>query len=271
MTIITNAEKYINTISSIFRDNKYNYVYVSVGSKFIGLDVFINTISMSIASRVDTNALYQMVPEFLINKPETNQILNIVIDLFTDDTDIELNSRLIETRIKPNIDTVIINMDCNKICFYELCSYLLYELLRHNILETNFMICNYIKFSNTPNKRELYTEENVSNTINSCFKAEYKKYNICYYEWYGYRSNLYNFIYNYRYSKTDLLFYKTVTDINDRLNQISRHFDNEHYKQLLNNPKLQGIINNSYDITSSIEVEPITRIASTTIKNIYLI
>ena len=96
MLITTNETGFIPEFNAFMQTKlPYQYVYISLGSKFNQADVYFNAGSNTLTSRVDTNAVLQMVPMFLRKKPEKYHILNIIIDIFPTHADMVMNTRLI--------------------------------------------------------------------------------------------------------------------------------------------------------------------------------
>ena len=251
MIVVTDSKNCINTIDNIFKNQSYHYVYVSIGSKYNQQDVYFYSSSMPVAKRVDTNALRQMVPLFLYTKPPLKKILNITIDIFNTEQEILFNKRLIESSEIDNMDNVIINMSCNEANIIAFGERILSLVSYNNILETNFMLCNYVKFANSPNPEELHAENNIPIYLEKIFKGNYSK---SYYEWYGYKYNLYNCIYSVSYGKQDIFLYKTMNYLNDRMKILS----NNHKKEYIMNfdIKITELMSNTYDISSINETEP---------------
>jgi hypothetical protein len=249
MLFITESNNYITVIDNIFKNKSYHYVYVSIGSKYNQQDVYFYSSSMPLAKRVDTNAVYQMVPLFLYTKPSSKNILNITIDIFRTEDEIQFNKRLIESTDIDNMDNLIINMICNEETITEFGEHILSKLMKFNILEPNFMLCNYVKFANSPNPTEFHAENKIPMYLEKLFKD---KYNKSYYEWYGYKYNLYNCIYNVSYGKSDIYLYKSKNDLNDKIDLLC----NQNIEKKINNQKIIDLMVNSYDISVINETEP---------------
>lgn len=252
MLFTANTSNYKYIIYNIFKNKIYDYVYVSIGSKYNQQDVYFYSQTMNVANRRDTNALYQMVPLFLYTKPSSKTILNITIDIFRNDHELLFNKRLIESTDIDNMDNLIINMTCNEETIREFGETLLLKLLNNNISETDFMLCNYVKFMNSPNPEEIDAENNIPIYLEKIFKGEYLKYINSYYEWYGYKYNLYNCIYNVSYGKKDICLYNTTTILNNKINILH----NQNIRKSINEKKIIELMVNSYDISVINETEP---------------
>jgi hypothetical protein len=255
MLFIADSKNCITTIDTVFKNKSYHYVYVSIGSKYNQQDVYFYSSSMPVAKRVDTNALQQMVPMFLYTKPSSTNILNITIDIFSSDHELQFNKRLIVSTDIENMDNIIINMNCNEQNIIAFGEKLLSLVSYTNILETNFMLCNYVKFANSPNYEELHAENKIPIHLENLFKGKYSKYINSYYEWYGYKYNLYNCIYNVSYGKKDIYLYKTTTELNNIMN-ILRNQNIQTKK--INDIKIIELMVNSYDISVINDTEPLS-------------
>uniref|UniRef100_A0A6C0J144 Uncharacterized protein n=1 Tax=viral metagenome TaxID=1070528 RepID=A0A6C0J144_9ZZZZ len=249
MVFITDSNNYITNIDNIFKNKSYHYVYVSIGSKYNQQDVYFYSSSMPLAKRVDTNAVHQMVPLFLYTKPSSKNILNITIDIFSTEYEIQFNKRLIESTDIENMDNLIINMSCNKANLNAFGEHILSTLMNSNILEPNFMLCNYVKFANSPNPEEFHAEKKIPIYLEKLFKDKYMN---SYYEWYGYNYNLYNCIYNVSYGKSDIYLYKTKNDLNNIIDLLC----NQNIQKKINDQKIIELMANSYDISVINEIEP---------------
>jgi hypothetical protein len=255
MLFETDLNTYAVTLTTVFaQQKKYEYVYVSIGSKYNQHDVYFYSYNSPLAKRVDTNALEQMVPVFLRIKPIDRNILVIVIDTFNTDNDIQMNRRLIQSILTENMDCILINMFCTNDNLHEFCSKLIAKVLLENIHESNCMICNYVKFLNMPNELEKVAEAVIPATVQSVLsRPDFNKYKDCYYEWYGYRNSLYNCIYNVSYAKSNLYFHKRAHDLEIKMEQLA----NLHRRpiQVIYDKNIVGLLTHSYDITSPYDVD----------------
>lgn len=226
----------------------YDYVYMSIGSKFNQQDAFFHSVNFPLAKRVDTNALLQMVPMFIRTKPSNQRTLVISVDTYRNGDDILMNQRQIQSVITENIDCIMVDMFCTSETLRELCSTLFTKMIIHDIQENNVMVCNFVKFMNTPNEMEMKSETVIPDTIQSTLqKPEFKKYVNCYAEWYGYIYGLYNCIYTVSPFKNDLYFKKRMTDMETYITQLTSV---PLKPQLHRNIKLSKLLMNTYDISS---------------------
>lgn len=252
MIIKTDVLSFVSTFDTFLQTTiPYQYGYISFGSKFNHADVYFNAGSNTLSTRVDTNAVAQMVPMFLRTKPEKYHILNIIIDIFPTQADLEMNARLINEVVNDNIDSILINMKCTYINMQEVVGRIMDWAIKQGISPLNLMLCNYIKFMNQPNMTEYEDELIIPKAIqNVLYKSNYENYKNTYYEWYGYKMKLYDCIYNVSFANRDLYFYQTTVHLINYINLITKPF---------NNPKLctkiEGLLHHSYDITCCVDIE----------------
>jgi hypothetical protein len=245
---------YKSIIDTIFNQNKqYQYIYVSVGSKYNERDIVFRSSTHPVANYKNTNASYQMVPNFLQNKSLDTNVLIIIIDIFSEIVNNDFNISIMSSIITSNIDICMVSMDCCSKSFIDLCILLMTNVKTQNIPVTRFMICNYIKFMNTPNDNENNAGKTVVKTITSVLDKDiFSIYKDCFYQWYGYKYYLYNCIYKHSVSYTDLYINNTITD----LNQLMRVWSGATYTHLDYNSKMKNLLENSYDITISYNTDP---------------
>lgn len=246
MIINTNENHYTNPLNELFKSKRYTYAYISIGSKYNQPDVWFKP-KGELSTRVDTNAIVQMVPMFLRTKPDNMHILNILIDIFPTQHDMDMNKRLIDTVITDNMDCIIINMKCTATNLKEILESIMRNILNQKINPLCFMICNYVKYMNEPNRDEnesvIFIPKSIISVLN---KTDYQN---CYYEWYGYNYNLYNCIYNVLFVSRDLHFYQTTLKL-------------VNYIKLISKPsittarcsRLDGLLYNSYDISEYYDI-----------------
>jgi len=254
MLFNANSKTFNDIIDTIFSQNKqYQYIYVSVGSKYNERDIMFRSSTLPLAKLKTTNAIYQMVPNFLQNKTIDTNVLIIIIDIFRDKANTDFNTSIVSSRMTTNIDICIVSMDCCSEPFIDLCILLMTNVQKQNIRVTSFMICNYIKFMNTPNDNEWNAEKTVVKSITSVLKQDqFAPYKDCFYQWYGYKYHLYNCIYKHSLSYTDLYFNNTITDLHTLMRAWSYSpcicFDYSF--------KIKKLLEHSYDVTTSYDVDP---------------
>ena len=205
----------LNIVNNYINDNleKYNYIYISLGSAY---------------NEYDTNSIYQAVPEFISSKYLNTdvKILTIMIDdLMIDDLiqkHIGLSSIL-------NYDFIHINRQINIEDIISFFGNLKSKLIKNNITKDKLLICNYITFTDFKKSNLLYIkekniEDNIKQKIQEILQID-DDYSESYYIWIGYKINnnisndiTKNYIYKYNDEKqiVDIITqYKTMmTDEN---------------------------------------------------------
>lgn len=194
---------YCQVINRIF-EGKYDYVYLSFGSKFNEPTFEINGETYS------TNATFQMFPGFLRYRPYQKMLI-ICVDDFgfshqetgdiseTGETSeiMRINTKIIERELDENVDFVFCNMNLTCESLGKFMEYFVAKLNESEISSDDFMVCNFIRFLHEPNAVEYDMEENASRKIKDVLGND--KYENCLYEWcgYGYNTTFYNVIYRY--------------------------------------------------------------------------
>ncbi len=165
--------------------NQYNYIYVSIGSKYNSGTVNFNGILY------ETNACYQMHPLF-IKQENPLKTLCIMIDKLgkNDNTEDYIHSILYE-----NVDFILIDNHFDKQSIVWFLDLFIAKLNEAEFPESNVMIANYVRYLNTPNSAEMKMEKRIPKTIHEMLLDT--NYCNCFYQWFGYRKYLYNCIYNY--------------------------------------------------------------------------
>lgn len=200
----------IDDIQSIRNENEnIDFAYISIGSKFNNEVVHLKNKQLS------TNANYQMIPQFLRNPHEDKYKYVIIIDHFNKE-DIKKNTSIVMSDTTLKIRLFIVNFkidDKNDLLIDFLRSLSsIFSFLKRN----QFIVCNYIKFLNQPNKLEQEAEEKVLTIIKS--SLEKTNFENCHYEWFGYNSCLYNYIYNKKYFCNLLNYHRNVKKIEELIN-----------------------------------------------------
>ena len=176
-------------ISELMNTNKYNYVYISIGSKH-NKDCLndVNGCSYS-------NAYLQMLPEFLYNKQDDEKILIIIFDHFETENNLNKNKMILNERIGKNMDIVVMNALCNAEILKRFIPFMFTLITEKEIEPQKIMICNYVKFANVPNQTENLHQHVVYNHISNELH-KYPDYIDSFYQWFGYEhKTLYNMIY----------------------------------------------------------------------------
>lgn len=167
---------------------EYDYIYISIGSKPN------QTMVPFSPNNKKSNAYEQMFPVFL--QREDKKILVIVIDKFNKRLLNHVSNQLNRV-LTDNIDFYILNGLCNKKFLSEFLQLFVEKLKDINFPPLSFMICNYVRFMNTPNEIELDSEKYVPQIIQEKLN-ETEIYDNCFYQWFGYRYYFYNYIYKYK-------------------------------------------------------------------------
>lgn len=184
------------TIFEVTANIPLTRVYVSIGSKLNN-----EKVDSREHPSWQSNALDQMFPMFLCSPlNETichNNTLIIIIDKFSAH-EYSKNELLLTTRLGDNhcCHIVVFNTLCNEKLIIPFMNYLTHMCKQHQIACDNLMLCNYTKFSSTPNKQEVAQSHFISPLINKLLNKTVQ-YKGCLYEWFGYNYSMYNFIYNY--------------------------------------------------------------------------
>jgi hypothetical protein len=191
----------------------FSSIYISIGSKMNERTVqFSSNSSNKKPTKYRTNCLNQMVPVFLQTQPLSQRSLCIIIDQFNNEENLDQNIRLLKTITDVDMDICLINKYCNKLFLEELISYIV-EFAKEQAIDPNkMMICNFVKYLGSPNTQELACEgmipEIIQKTLNNSIYSE------CFYEWFGYRFYLYNFIYNYKkYGQYSFIYRDAIKDL----------------------------------------------------------
>ena len=209
-------------------------VYISFGSKLNELTLEREYLDEEVFTSPRVNAGYQMVPFFLCANSNPREkllcdrrpckVLNIVIDIFNDEEQIESSKKYIESSLSDkrevdsplvtsNITQFFINiidvrdgiiqdaMKKGKNPFIAEKQYLFLGMLantickrvrENRIIDKNYMVVNYIKFKH-PNPIEQHLGTNISQILNKVMIDN--EYENSYYEWFGYnRMIFYNCI-----------------------------------------------------------------------------
>lgn len=185
----------LNTIEQLLQTNKYKYVYLSFGSKFNDLIVYFPT------STEPCNSMQQMYPTFMQQLDEKN--ICIIVDTFNSMQLSDNQGRLKE--IQSNYtDFIIVNKYCDSSFTESLVSQVILSISEYNLPNHRFMIANYVRHLNEPNHNEKESEcmfpTTIQNILNNSVFTNYKD---CFYQWFGYKKSLYNYLYKYNNIQTN--------------------------------------------------------------------
>jgi hypothetical protein len=223
--------------------NAYQNVYVSLGGKFNEPLVCYNDIKMK------SNSEYQMIPGYLRNDDEKSLV--IIIDVFRDTANIEVNVKLLGSIIKDysNIDVILLNNEITPRSLKNMIRTILSFAKIQNIHPSKYLFCNYIRFV-SPNPIETVFEMKLPTKIQRVHN-EFPDYEGGFYQWYGQRIQTYNLIYNFKkyhfgwlsqHSRLSLLFqkYYDKTQIN---------MGNTCLLMMQTEKVVDAFLHNSFDIT----------------------
>ena len=168
--------------------DKVGFVYISLGSKLNREEIYVE------GKCVKSNAYYQMVPEYCRSSYKEKLNIIFIIDTFKGT---ELNQHRSAMReFTTGINKIfLINFKIEDDTIIHLQTFI--KMLADIFVYMNddqFMFCNYIKFSNSPNTMEINTLELIKQKLIPVLDDT--KFKNSYYEWFGYHSGLYDFIYN---------------------------------------------------------------------------
>jgi hypothetical protein len=233
--LLDSINKALVPIFEILPTFSKDLVYVSFGSKLNERRLEDEYLDPDYTYMNRVNAGYQMVPFFLCSNSNPREkllcdgrsckVLNIVIDIFNDETDIETSKRYIIESLTnkseldapldtSNITQFFINIldvrngilmdvmkqpgknpytaDEHHLFLGMIADVLCKKMKENEIADKNFMVCNYIKFKH-PNPPEERLRVKVSETLSNIMNRN--KYENSYYEWSGYgRMVFYNCI-----------------------------------------------------------------------------
>lgn len=236
----------------IYESGEFNMIYVSIGGK---LNEYTVQFRENARKQHPTNSRQQMYPTFLRHRNQTNKILIIAIDNFRDRFIFENNKQIIENIMENNVTFIMVNYQFNKQSLI-LFTQFITKIAKNNEIDKNmFIICNFVKHLNEPNIREHRDEEMIPKTIQSVLN-ESSEYSDCFYEWFGYRFYLYNFIYRYKPYEFGLHLGRLIPDIEFLIEKQTK--DNMKSVSVVQNSALIKFLDNVYDITGGVDNDDYT-------------
>ena len=243
MNFISNLDECKILIDTLWTlDNTYDYIYISLGSKYNEIQ---NT-------NVKSNAHYQMIPEFLKHHDLNKKILCICLDRFENESSKNINIEMVQRFLNINMDFIFYDQDETVQKMEQFIIYIISLFQSKNIHPSKCMIANYIRFLHSPNHTEEYFEKNIPVILSKLLQKT--EYECCFYQWYGYHPNLYNFIYNYKKYHFPLImdFVKIHSLLKlhiqeNILNSYNIHGIPEFSKRSI--PNITNFMKNTYDIT----------------------
>ena len=193
-----------------------NKVYVSIGSKFNAPRVILND-----KNEIETNSLFQMLPWFLQMKEtyDDDQCIVIIIDDFNNKANYVENINLLQSLPIQGTHILMCNVHCTEGFLTQFVDQLIEFLCQSNIYSENFLICNYVKFLNTPNDFERMSETIIPETIQRVLNCNKNNiYSERFYDWFGYNRSLYNYIYCYKLYRNN---YTAMRRLETMLNRLA--------------------------------------------------
>tara|TARA_B100000123_G_scaffold146575_1_gene108248 strand:+ start:1737 stop:2528 length:792 start_codon:yes stop_codon:yes gene_type:complete len=225
-----------NNILESFRESlsnfPYKYVYVSIGSKFNQSHVKIKDFSQK------TNANVQILPKFL---KKEEQLIIMIDRISTEDSKLD-HLEYIDDRVNKNSKCIILNKYADKNFLEEFLDILLPKLFDHYIDSNNFIISTFLKFLNAPNDIERNSAKIIQTTIYDYLKLfQDKIYLNCFYEWFGYETILYDYIYNFNMLKTSQISSKHIYEVQTILKRLSNTSSSS--AMVIQNPDISSVLN----------------------------
>jgi hypothetical protein len=223
--------------------NPIHKIYVSVGGKYNARAVQIG----SEGTIIPSNSLFQMFPHFLqAREPDPDdQCLIIAIDDFHNVQNLADNIALLQELKVPNTYIILCNRLCTKPFMTSFMEELLEFVRQANVSNKNFMICNYIKFLNTPNDIERRSAASIPDAIQQVLNLEPNTlYSDCFYDWFGYNQAKYNYVCCYKYKNQ--VNYASLHKLEKILNELIR---DSSAKITFRNYAETNFWDNMYDIT----------------------
>ena len=225
---------FLQNFSNELANFPYRYIYISFGSK-------LNCKYIELMGRKKkSNANIQILPKFL---KETDQLIIMVDYLTTNDSKEDhlkfINDELLQCN---NCKCIILNTYADENFINGVFDILLPKLIEHHINSNNLIIVNFIKFLNTPNESEKASALIVSKTI-YYYLEKFKEaiYLDCYYEWFGYRKVLYNYIYNFHALKSQQVTIQHLYEIETILQYLTNSSINN--VMVIQNQDISSILN----------------------------
>jgi hypothetical protein len=224
----------------------YDYIYVSMGSKYNNSE----TITYTIANKTihkKTNAEWQMIPEFIRNISNQMKTLVICIDRFENNTIKKTNIDVLSHIINNGMYIIICDLDGTIHLFESIIDIITKSAVKYAIPPEKIMIVNFIRFI-YPNHTESYLEENLSKSLHK--QLLQTAYTDCLYEWFGYQPNLYNIVYKYNAQSLFIILSSVINTLNKNIEHCELTSDNIHILEnsTINRRFLGIFLKNTFDI-----------------------
>lgn len=232
----SNMHQLQKAIQDIIDTIKINQIYISIGGK--------------INRQVNNNSVYHLIPSYLQyvsdNDINDKESLIIIIDNFTT-YDFNHCSDYVSNQENHNHHVLLYNQFVNTVFIDKFIPYII-RLSRFLSIEPNkLLICNYVKFKNPPNENEVDSLHNIPTSIYNILKnREFTYYIDCFYEWFGYRNGLCDYIYNYRQYQ---LYHGAYAPLNLLIDTLKKIKYDDTYKLEIFDMKIINFWNYIYDIT----------------------
>ena len=210
-------------------------IYISIGGKINEDDNFIN---------YNNNSICQIIPSYF--RLSSGSQLVIVFDVFTQ-ADFERCSERIKTHLITDTHIILCNQYCNCSFIRKFIPYIINIARQINCAPSNMVICNFVKFKYQVTPAEQQCLDEIPNNIYAILiNPLYKDYIESFYEWFGYNSYLYNFIYKYKYYKIYRGAYSSLNLLSDTIKTMGI---NTNYQLTISNPQVLNFWNYIYDFT----------------------
>lgn len=245
-----NVDEINAEISRIIHESEnFDMIYVSIGGKLNEHHVQFRSPEKVAGKSYQTNSARQMYPRFLEDRSPNCKILVIAIDNFKDRFLYERNKEDVKDLLDDNVTFIMANYQFNEASLTLFISYITRIAKNNEIAKENFMICNYVKHLNEPNIREFRDEEMIPRTIQSVLnRPDFIEYTECFYDWFGYRFYLYNFLYRYKYNSILMGITTVVPDLESIVEgQIQ---NNSKDIMVVQSTPILRFLDNVYDITT---------------------
>ena len=194
MNIIKEFHSFGKQLTEYFNNHDCYYVYISFGSKFNEHNVDFTYQKRNKYS----NALNQMIPNFIYPCSYEKDTLLIVIDDFHDNESLLKNQHMLEhmTMDLPYAKIFLVDYLIN-IQNIDLLMTTLMNYISPKISPHLFMLCNFIRFK-SPNDLDSQLETQLPIKIHNFLKNyQNGQYSNKFYQWYGYSYYTYHYVYNY--------------------------------------------------------------------------
>uniref|UniRef100_A0A6C0D185 Uncharacterized protein n=1 Tax=viral metagenome TaxID=1070528 RepID=A0A6C0D185_9ZZZZ len=225
---------------------RYTSIYVSIGSKMNEKSVQFTLETNRKSMKYQTNSFRQMVPAFLQTQNPSEHSLCIIVDQFTNKVNLDQNIRGLQTITDANIDIFVFDRCCTKQFLTDFTSYIVELAVEHSVPPEKLMICNFVKFLGTPNTQEMATETMIPEIVQKTLNTS--DYSDCFYEWFGYRFYLYNFIYNYK--KYGQFYFTNHGLILNLESIIKQRYSDPLMVSVIQDEKVSRFWDNVYDLTT---------------------